>query len=191
MALRDAVKYYQRQDLQAGGGRSTKERCRPIPALGDAYFYLGNSYDNQFKPSRKGDAGERQAARKGHRKLQEGGGAGADADHEAARDAVPVAAYGAEKAERSITAGADPAQDDRDGSDRSGNYYYLANVHEQSGNYEEAEKLLLKAREMKPGDPTVYTTLAGFYNRQGQFEKTMEALEARAQKEPNNPEAIR
>jgi len=28
--------------------------------------------------------------------------------------------------------------------------------------YEEAEKLLLKAREMKPGDPTVYTTLAGF-----------------------------
>jgi len=69
------------------------------------------------------------------------------------------------------------------------NYSYLANVHEQSGNYEEAEKLLLKAREMKPNDPTVYTTLAGFYNRQRQFDKTMEALEARAQKEPNNPAA--
>jgi tetratricopeptide (TPR) repeat protein len=69
------------------------------------------------------------------------------------------------------------------------NYYYLARVHEDSGNYEEAEKLLLKAREMKPGDPAVYTTLAGFYNRQGQFQKTMEALEARAEKEPNNPEA--
>jgi tetratricopeptide (TPR) repeat protein len=71
----------------------------------------------------------------------------------------------------------------------TGNYYYLANVHEQSGNYEEAEQLLLKAREMRPNDPSVYTTLAGFYNRQGQFNKTMDALESRAQHEPNNPEA--
>src|SRR5262249_20765697 len=38
-------------------------------------------------------------------------------------------------------------------------------------------------------DPAVYTTLAGFYNRQGEFEKTIGALEERAAKEPNNPEA--
>ena len=31
--------------------------------------------------------------------------------------------------------------------------------------------------------------LAGFYNRQGQFDKTIESLEARAASEPNNPEA--
>ena len=31
--------------------------------------------------------------------------------------------------------------------------------------------------------------LAGFYNRQGDFDKTMEALHARAEHEPNNPEA--
>ena len=31
--------------------------------------------------------------------------------------------------------------------------------------------------------------LAGFYNRQGRFDKTIEALEARAAAEPNNPEA--
>jgi hypothetical protein len=33
-------------------------------------------------------------------------------------------------------------------------------------------------------------TLAAFYNRQGEFDKTMEALHARAEKEPNNPEAF-
>ena len=32
-------------------------------------------------------------------------------------------------------------------------------------------------------------TLAGYYNRQGQFDKTIDALEQRATAEPNNPEA--
>ena len=32
--------------------------------------------------------------------------------------------------------------------------------------------------------------LAGYYNRQGQFDKTIEALEERAANEPNNPEAF-
>jgi len=32
--------------------------------------------------------------------------------------------------------------------------------------------------------------LASYYNRQGQFDKTMEALNERAAKEPNNPEAF-
>jgi predicted Zn-dependent protease len=62
-------------------------------------------------------------------------------------------------------------------------------VYEQNGEYEQAEQLLLKAREVRPQDPSVYTTLAGFYNRQGDFTRTMEALHARAQQEPNNPEA--
>ena len=45
------------------------------------------------------------------------------------------------------------------------------------------------AKDAKPGDPAVYMTLAGYYNRQGQFDKTIEALKERAAKEPNNPEA--
>src|SRR4029450_7186011 len=38
-------------------------------------------------------------------------------------------------------------------------------------------------------DPTVYTTLAAFYDRQGEFDKVIDALNQRAQHEPNNPEA--
>jgi tetratricopeptide (TPR) repeat protein len=65
----------------------------------------------------------------------------------------------------------------------------LAGVYEQNGDYDQAEQLLVKAREVRPNDPSVYTSLANFYNRQGDFEKTMVALHTRAEKEPNNPEA--
>ena len=47
----------------------------------------------------------------------------------------------------------------------------------------------LKAREVKPNDPAVYLQLAGYYNRQGDFTKTIEALDQRVSVEPNNPEA--
>ena len=188
MALRDAVKYYQRQDYKQAAAKY-EEAIASNPELGDAYFYLGNSYDNQYKPSRKGEPENDQLLQK------------AVDNYKLASEKAPtpitrqramqflVAIYGAEKLN-------DPAQQEpilrkmieMDPSDPS-NYQYLANVYEQSGNYEEAEALLLKSREMKPNDPSVYTALAGFYNRQGIFDKTMEALHARAEKEPNNPEA--
>jgi tetratricopeptide (TPR) repeat protein len=69
------------------------------------------------------------------------------------------------------------------------NYFYLANIYEQNGDYEKAEEQFLKAKEMKPNDPVVYTTLAAFYDRQGEFGKVINALNERAQHEPNNPEA--
>ena len=188
MALRDAVKYYQRQDYKQAAAKY-EEALQADPSMGDAYFYLGNSYDNLFKPSRRGDADNDKLLEKAIENYKKGAELAATPITKQRSMQFLVAAYGAEKLN-------DPSQQEpllrkmieMDPTD-PGNYYYLANVHEQSGNYEEAEKLLVKAREMKPGDPTVYTTLAGFYNRQGQFEKTMEALEARAQKEPNNPEA--
>ena len=46
-----------------------------------------------------------------------------------------------------------------------------------------------KAKEMKPKDATVYQQLAGYYQRQGEFDKLIEAVKSRAQLEPNNPEA--
>ncbi len=46
-----------------------------------------------------------------------------------------------------------------------------------------------KAIEVKPNDPLAYEVLAGYFNRQGEFDKTMESFEKRASMEPNNPEA--
>ena len=188
MALRDAVQYYQRQDYKQAAAKY-EEAIAANPDLGDAYFYLGNSYDNQYKPSRKGEPENDELL---HKAITNYKIAAEKAENPITKQRslqFLVAVYGADKLD-------DPSQQEpllrkmieMDPSD-PGNYYYLANVHEQSGNYEEAEQLLLKARDMKPNDPTVYTTLAGFYNRQGQFDKTMEALESRAQHEPKNPEA--
>jgi tetratricopeptide (TPR) repeat protein len=36
----------------------------------------------------------------------------------------------------------------------------------------------------------VYQQIAGFYNRQGEFDKTMEALHKAAELEPNNPQGF-
>ena len=41
---------------------------------------------------------------------------------------------------------------------------------------------------MKPNDPSVLAAKASYYNRQGDFPKTIDALEKAAALEPNNPE---
>jgi tetratricopeptide (TPR) repeat protein len=69
------------------------------------------------------------------------------------------------------------------------NYFALAKIYEDSGEYELAEETFNRAREVRPNDPAVYMQLAGYYNRQGEFDKTIEALNTRVSIEPNNPEA--
>ena len=188
VAFRDANVFYQRQQYQEAAEKY-EEAIAANPDLGEAYFYLGNSYDNQYRPARRGEAANDQLMDK------------AISNYKIAfeRSENPlvrlralqflVNAYGAEKLN-------DPAQQEpilkqmiELDPTEPGNYFVLANVYEQSGDYEQAEQLLLKAREVKPGDASVYTTLANFYNRQGNFDKTMEALHARAEQEPTNPEA--
>jgi tetratricopeptide (TPR) repeat protein len=52
------------------------------------------------------------------------------------------------------------------------NYFMLARLYQDSGEYELAEQTLIQARDSKPNDPAVYLQLANFYNTQGDFEKT-------------------
>jgi lipoprotein NlpI len=54
----------------------------------------------------------------------------------------------------------------------------------------EARTLYLKALEMKPDDPAVYMQLAGFYQRQGDFDKMIDAVQTRTEKDQKNPEAF-
>jgi tetratricopeptide (TPR) repeat protein len=70
------------------------------------------------------------------------------------------------------------------------NYFQLARIYEDSGEYDLAEQTLRKAREMNDTDPAVFTSLAAFYNRQGNFDSAIEALNARAERETTNPEAF-
>jgi len=190
MAFKDANTFYQRQQYKEAAVKY-EEAIAANPELYDAYFFLGNSYDNQYRPAKRGDAANDELMDKAIAAYKVAAEKASTEPNNIRRLSLQylVNAFGADKLN-------DPSQQEpilrqmieMDPSDPS-NYFVLANVYEQNGDYEQAEQLLVKARDVKPNDPAVYTTLAGFYNRQGEFDKTMEALQARAQQEPNNPEA--
>jgi TonB family protein len=64
----------------------------------------------------------------------------------------------------------------------------LAQLQENRGATAEAEATLLKARAVAPKQKPLLVALARFYFRQGNFDKTMEALETAERLEPNDPE---
>jgi tetratricopeptide (TPR) repeat protein len=194
-AYKEANQAYVQQDYKKAA-QLYEETVQADPELAAAYFYLGNSYDNQFKPSKKGEAANDALLAKATENYQR-------AAEKLAKSEKPdekklgklaleylVSAYGSDKLN-------DPAKAEpvvqrmiQLEPNEPTNYFALAKIYEDAGAYPNAEEILLKAKEAKPNDPTVYVTLAGYYNRQGQFDKTIEALEQRAAKEPNNPEAF-
>src|SRR5687767_10310221 len=66
-------------------------------------------------------------------------------------------------------------------------YQQLAELQENRGAAAEAEATLLKGRTIAPKEKPLLVALAGFYNRHGNFDKTMEALETAERLEPNDP----
>jgi tetratricopeptide (TPR) repeat protein len=197
MAFKDANTFYQQQDYRAAAEKyeETLAACRGSeatcadPRLVAAYFFLGNSYDNQYRPARKGEPNNDSMLTKAIDNYKKSAEVEQDPKIKKLAMEYLVAAYGPDKMN-------DPSQAEPilrrmielEPSEPS-NYTYLSRIYEENGDYAQAEQLLQKSREMKPNDAAVYVTLAAFYNRQGEFDKTMEALHARAEKEPTNPEA--
>jgi tetratricopeptide (TPR) repeat protein len=194
-AFKNANQAYQAQDYKKAADLY-EETVASDPDLNQAYFFLGNSYDNLFKPSRKGEADNDallQKAVDNYQKAAERLSASpSEDDKKLGKLALQylVAAYGPDKL--NDPAKAEPVVQKMIQLEpgESTNYFALAKIYEDAGAYEQAEQMLLKAKEVKPNNPDVYMQLAGFYNRQGQFDKTIDALEQRAAKEPNNPEAF-
>jgi tetratricopeptide (TPR) repeat protein len=159
------------------------------PTMGDAYFFLGNSYDNQYRATKKGDAKNDELLTKAIADYKTASEKASDPKIRRLSMDYLVAAYGPDKLN-------DPGQAEpiilkmiQMDPKEPVNYFGLAKIYEDNGDYDKAEEQLIKARDEAPNNPAVYMQLAGFYNRQGQFDKTMDALKARAQHEPNNPEA--
>ena len=189
MALKDAHTAYQQQDYR-GAIEAYEKAIAADPTQTESYFYLGNSYDNMYRPTRRGEAANDaliENAVSNYKKAVE-----LEQRPELKKLALQYLAnaYGADKLN-------DPAQSEpvveqliqMDPSDPV-NYFALARIYEDSGDYERAEQTLVQAREARPTEPAVYTNLAAYYNRQGNFEGAIEALQARAEREPNNPEAF-
>ena len=193
-AFRDANGMYQASDYKNAVGKyesvvALDEDTLHQFHLEPAYFFLANSYDNMFRVAKKGDATNDAYMAKAVEYYKKDAELDADPKMKKLSLQYLVAAYGPDKLN-------DPTQQEPilqqmiqvDPTDPA-NYFYLANIYEQNGDYEKAEGQFLKAKEMKPNESTVYTTLAAFYDRQGEFGKTINALNERAQHEPNNPEA--
>src|SRR5436309_13078355 len=197
-AFKSANQAYQQQDYKKAAAQY-EEAIQAAPDTRPAqqsYFFLGNSYDNLYKPSKKGEADNDALLTKAvdnYQKAAEKLSASADPKEKQLGTLslqYLVASYGADKL--NDPAKAEPVVQKMIQLEpgEPANYFALAKIYEDAGAYEEAEKILQAAKQAKPGDPAVYMTLAGYYNRQGRFDKTIEALEERAAKEPNNPEAF-
>jgi tetratricopeptide (TPR) repeat protein len=187
--FKDANLLYQQQDYRRAAA-AYEEALKADPNLTVAYFYLGNSYDQLYKPSRAGEAENDAFLQKAIENYQIAVEREQDPKMKKLALEYLVAAYGPDKLN-------DPDKMEPlirqmveiDPSDPA-NYFALAKLYEDSGRYDEAEQILIDARDKRSTDPAVYMQLAGFYNRQGDFQKTIEALSERANREPNNPEAF-
>ena len=67
-------------------------------------------------------------------------------------------------------------------------YAAVAKRYEDAGDLKSAEKTYLELTKVRPQDPQAFLQLAGYYNRRGDFDKTIAALNKRVQLEPTNPE---
>jgi tetratricopeptide (TPR) repeat protein len=186
-SFKDANLLYAQQDYKRAADMY-EEAVSNDPTLSAAYFYLANSYDQQFKATKRGDPTNDNfltLAINNYKLAAE-----KDQDPKIKKLALQylVNAYGPDKLN-------DPGQAVpilekmiQMEPDDTANYFALAKMYEDAGQYDEAEKYLNTARERKPKDPSVYGQLAGFFNRQGEFEKTIDAYKQWQAIEPNNPE---
>jgi tetratricopeptide (TPR) repeat protein len=188
-AFKDANAAYRAQDYKRAA-QHYEEALKLNPELHSALFYLGNSYDNLYKPARAGEADNDAMLTKAvdfYRQAFE-----RDPSPQIKKLALEymVAAYGAERMNK-------PEEQEPliqkmislDPSDPK-NYFALAKLYEDSGQYDNAEQMLAKAREIAPNNPDTYMQLAGYYNRQGDFDKTIQYLNERTKIEATNPEAF-
>jgi tetratricopeptide (TPR) repeat protein len=186
---------YQAQDYKKAANLY-EETLKEDPSLNVAYFFLGNSLDNMYRPSKKGDPENEALLTRAVENYQacaeKLGNSQVEDEKKLAKLSLEylVAAYGADKL--NDPAKAEPVlikMIEMEPTEPS-NYAVLAKIYEDAGLYDDAEKVLLMSKAAKPKDSAVYLQLAGFYNRQGRFDKTIESLNQRAAIEPNNPEAF-
>jgi len=186
-SIKEAHILYAQQDWKRAAEKY-EQTINYDPDQNQAYFYLANSYDNLFKPSRKGDPVNDGYLTKAVEFYHKASQVSPDPKTRTLALQYLVAAYGADKLN-------DPGQAEplvqemiRLEPTEPSNYYVLAKMYEDAGMYDRTEETLLKAKEARPNDPGVYAQLARFYNDMGDFDKTMSAHYDRVKVEPNNPE---
>jgi tetratricopeptide (TPR) repeat protein len=187
-SLKDANSLYQAGNYKDAAAKY-EEVLQRDPSQTIVYFYLGNSYDNMYKPNKAGGTANPAMLTKAIENYKLAIEREPDPKMKKISLQYLANAYGADKLN-------DPSQAEPvvqqliqlDPKDTT-SYFALARIYEDVGNLDEAEAMLIKAKEAEPKQSVVYQQLAGYYQRQGEFDKLINAVEQRAVLEPNNPEA--
>jgi len=196
-AFKDGNKLYASNDFR-GAAAKYEEAVAADPAgelnscgtsPGCVYFFLANSYDNMYRPARKGEATNDGYLTKAVEYYKLASEKITDPMMKTRSLEYLVAAYGPDKLNDPTMAEPIIKEMIRLTPDEPSNYFMLARLYQDSGEYELAEQTFMQARDARPNDPSVYLQLASFYNTQGDFEKTIQYLNERIKIEPNNPEA--
>jgi len=193
-AFQDGIGQYQGGEFK-GAAANFEEAIRLNPGFGFSYFFLGNSYDKLYRPTRKGEAendGYLNKAVENYRKSIEhlkGSPEPQAPQFLNLSYQYLIAAYGSDRLNDFTQAEGAAKELIESTPNEPGNYQALARLYQEQGRNEEAEAMFVKATEVKPNDPVGYQMLANFYNQLGEFEKTIAAFQKRAEIEPNNPEA--
>jgi tetratricopeptide (TPR) repeat protein len=192
--FKDGNGLYQQQDYRRAAAEYEEAIKADPVGIPEVYFFLGNSYDQLYKPARKGESindGYLQDALKNYQlsveKLK--GSTEPNRVQLWKRSLQYLAAVYAtdklnepEKAEPVVKQLIDV--DPKDVS----NYTGLAKIYEDAGKLDEAEATLRQAEAAAPNDPGIASQIGEFYNRRGEFDKAMTAFEKMTQLEPNNPQ---
>jgi tetratricopeptide (TPR) repeat protein len=190
--FKQANQAYQSQDY-ARAVKLYEETIANDPSNAIVYFYLGNSYDNLYKPGEKGKPENDALMQKAVDNYQLAvtkldGNDPVQSKVKTLALQFLMAAFGADKLDDPVRA--EPVIINLIKSDpgEPANYYQLAKLYEDAGENDAAEKVYIAANKAKPSDVNTYIQLAGYYSRQGDFPRAIQAFEARAEREPNNPE---
>ncbi len=185
--FQDGSALYRQSDWR-GAAEEYEQVVASDPNYPSIYFYLGNSYDNLYKPARKGEPTNDSYLQKAVANYEKSVQQETDPAKKKRSLQFLAASYGAEKLN-------DPAKAepiikqmiDMDPKDTS-SYFGLAKIFEDAGKFDDAERVLLQAKDAAPGSPEPLGQLANFYNKRGQFDKAVASYEEQAKLVPKDPQ---
>ncbi len=190
--FKDANALYAQQDYR-NAAVEYKNAIEANPNLNEAYFFLANSYDNLYKPARKGNplndsflqdalknykiASEKLVDEKPETKLLR------------KRTLQFMAAlYAKDKLNQPDEAEPVVKQLIAMEPTDTGSYFALVRIYEDAGKVDDAEEILKQAQAAAPDKADVWSQSAQFYNRKGEFDWAMDSFQRITQIDPKNPQ---
>jgi tetratricopeptide (TPR) repeat protein len=185
--FKDGSAYYQTSDYRAAAAEY-EEVVASDPNYPGVYFYLGNCYDNLYKPARKGEPENDSFLQKAVANYEKAIQQSSDQTLKKRSLQYLAAMYGVDKVNAPDKAEPIIKQMiDMDPTDTN-SYFGLAKIYEDSGKMDEAERVLLQAKSAAADKPEPLGQLANFYNKRGEFDKAVQAFEDQAKLVPNDPQ---